>query len=133
MTFENLCVRAAFHSLVLFALVQIPGDHARWIVQAKEVLEYLLTTDTFLDQVFTILNLQQITAAASEIGSVPLSFWWSSSPCVSQVASQPGLATGTKVQFTGELFQPVPWSPTTKHGMPQVCNSGSHSISVVLT
>ena len=26
----------------------------------------------------------------------------------------------TGYEFTGELFQPVPWSVTTPHGMPQV-------------
>lgn len=26
---------------------------------------------------------------------------------------------GTQVEYTGILFQPVPWSPTTKKGMPQ--------------
>ena len=72
-------------------------------------------------------------------GFVPLPCC-SSPPCASQVASQPGLAAGTKVQFTGELFQPVPWSPSTKHGMPQVrlcfCISfkaPSHFVFVVTT
>lgn len=35
-----------------------------------------------------------------------------------QVAEQRGLAEGQAAEFTGMLFQPVPWSPTTKRGMP---------------
>lgn len=37
-----------------------------------------------------------------------------------QVSEQPGLQPGAVYDFTGELFQPVPWSANTKHGMPQV-------------
>jgi len=37
----------------------------------------------------------------------------------SQVAQQTGLDGDSSFEFTGELFQPVPWSITTKHGMPQ--------------
>ncbi|KAJ7524109.1 hypothetical protein O6H91_18G078100 [Diphasiastrum complanatum] len=36
-----------------------------------------------------------------------------------QVSEQPGVDSGSCFEFTGELFQPVPWSITTKHGMPQ--------------
>lgn len=38
---------------------------------------------------------------------------------------------GTTVKYTGLLFEPVPWSPSTPHGMPQVlpclrsCTSGA--------
>ncbi|KAL2630349.1 hypothetical protein R1flu_015035 [Riccia fluitans] len=42
----------------------------------------------------------------------------SDSFCV-QVAEQANKGPDVKYSFTGELFQPVPWSPTTKHGMPQ--------------
>ncbi|KAH9291979.1 hypothetical protein KI387_013221, partial [Taxus chinensis] len=28
-------------------------------------------------------------------------------------------AEGSSFEFTGELFKPLPWSVTTKHGMPQ--------------
>ncbi|CAI5501972.1 unnamed protein product [Closterium sp. Naga37s-1] len=36
------------------------------------------------------------------------------------VATQPGVPAGiTGTEFTGELFTPVPWSPTTRFGMPQ--------------
>jgi hypothetical protein len=39
-----------------------------------------------------------------------------------QVAKVSGLVdAGATTEFSGLLFQPVPWSPTTKHGMPQVC------------
>jgi hypothetical protein len=39
-----------------------------------------------------------------------------------QVAKESGLVdAGATTEFSGLLFQPVPWSPTTKHGMPQVC------------
>lgn len=60
--------------------------------EAREVLEFLLASDTFLDQ----------------------------------VASQPGMSEDCRVSFTGNLFQPVPWSPTTKHGMPQEFESFLH-------
>lgn len=36
-----------------------------------------------------------------------------------EVVSSCGLPPGSSVKFTGRLFQPVPWSPTTKYGMPQ--------------
>lgn len=36
-----------------------------------------------------------------------------------EVAAGIGLSQDRSVRFTGHLFQPVPWSPTTKHGMPQ--------------
>eukprot|EP00270_Netrium_digitus_P013253 TRINITY_DN4377_c0_g2_i1.p1 TRINITY_DN4377_c0_g2~~TRINITY_DN4377_c0_g2_i1.p1 ORF type:complete len:194 (-),score=56.67 TRINITY_DN4377_c0_g2_i1:268-849(-) len=36
-----------------------------------------------------------------------------------QVAEQPGVPEDAKYKFTGELFQPVPWSPNTKKGMPK--------------
>lgn len=36
-----------------------------------------------------------------------------------QVAQQTGVDGDSSFEFTGELFQPVPWSITTKHGMPQ--------------
>ncbi|OAE27524.1 hypothetical protein AXG93_3857s1220 [Marchantia polymorpha subsp. ruderalis] len=36
-----------------------------------------------------------------------------------QVAEQAQKGPDVKYVFSGELFQPVPWSPTTKHGMPQ--------------
>ncbi|GMH32814.1 hypothetical protein BSKO_00648 [Bryopsis sp. KO-2023] len=35
-----------------------------------------------------------------------------------QVCDQCGLAEGTKLEFSGKIFQPVPWSPTTPRGMP---------------
>lgn len=35
-----------------------------------------------------------------------------------QVMEQCKLPEGTRVEFTEMLFQPVPWSPTTKRGMP---------------
>lgn len=35
-----------------------------------------------------------------------------------QVAKQPGLPENFKVKFSGKLFQPVPWSPNTRFGMP---------------
>ncbi|XP_057818096.1 uncharacterized protein LOC131031074 isoform X1 [Cryptomeria japonica] len=34
-------------------------------------------------------------------------------------ASQQSECEGSSFEFTGELFKPVPWSATTKHGMPQ--------------
>lgn len=34
-----------------------------------------------------------------------------------QVARDCSLGEDAKPEFTGELFQPVPWSQTTKHGM----------------
>ncbi|CAI5475110.1 unnamed protein product [Closterium sp. Yama58-4] len=44
----------------------------------------------------------------------------SSDVFLQQVASQPGVPAGTTgTEFTGELFTPVPWSPTTRFGMPQ--------------
>ncbi|CAI5475636.1 unnamed protein product [Closterium sp. Yama58-4] len=44
----------------------------------------------------------------------------SSDVFLQQVASQPGVPAGiTGTEFTGELFTPVPWSPTTRFGMPQ--------------
>ena len=36
-----------------------------------------------------------------------------------QVSRETGQPAGTQVSFTGMLFQPVPWSPNTKLGMPQ--------------
>ncbi|KAK9908339.1 hypothetical protein WJX75_006316 [Coccomyxa subellipsoidea] len=36
-----------------------------------------------------------------------------------QVAKETEQAEGQRVEYTGVLFQPVPWSPTTKKGMPQ--------------
>lgn len=36
-----------------------------------------------------------------------------------QVAQQTGVDGDSSFEFTGELFQPVPWSVNTKHGMPQ--------------
>lgn len=36
----------------------------------------------------------------------------------SQVVQQCQLAEGTTVKFTGQLFQPVPWSVNTRRGMP---------------
>ncbi len=36
-----------------------------------------------------------------------------------QVAKETEQAEGTRVEYSGVLFQPVPWSPTTKKGMPQ--------------
>jgi hypothetical protein len=38
-----------------------------------------------------------------------------------QVAQQTGVGVDgdSSFEFTGELFQPVPWSITTKHGMPE--------------
>ena len=35
-----------------------------------------------------------------------------------QVVKQCELAEGSKVKFSGQLFQPVPWSVTTRKGMP---------------
>ena len=35
-----------------------------------------------------------------------------------QVVKQCNLPEGTMVEFADVLFQPVPWSPTTKKGMP---------------
>ena len=35
-----------------------------------------------------------------------------------QVVAQCQLQEGTKVQFSGHLFQPVPWSVTSRRGMP---------------
>eukprot|EP00898_Chlorokybus_atmophyticus_P004649 jgi/Chlat1/5185/Chrsp33S05167 len=43
----------------------------------------------------------------------------SSSTFCDQVALQPGAPQDAKLEFSGNLFQPVPWSPQTKHGMPQ--------------
>ncbi|CAI5501641.1 unnamed protein product [Closterium sp. Naga37s-1] len=44
----------------------------------------------------------------------------SSDVFLQQVATQPGVPAGiTGTEFTGELFTPVPWSPTTRFGMPQ--------------
>lgn len=34
------------------------------------------------------------------------------------VAQEAQLPEGVAVEFTGMVFQPVPWSPTTRHGMP---------------
>lgn len=44
-----------------------------------------------------------------------------------QVAQQTGIGVDgdSSFEFTGELFQPVPWSITTKHGMPEVCTAYS--------
>ncbi|CAL8463244.1 g2778 [Coccomyxa elongata] len=36
-----------------------------------------------------------------------------------QVVKETQQPDGTQVEYTGILFQPVPWSPTTKKGMPQ--------------
>jgi hypothetical protein len=36
-----------------------------------------------------------------------------------QVARETGLPEGTATSFTGRLFQPVPWSPNTRLGMPK--------------
>eukprot|EP01018_Ginkgo_biloba_P033167 Gb_00634 [translate_table: standard] len=36
-----------------------------------------------------------------------------------QITQQSGLDADSSFEFTGELFQPVPWSAATKHGMPQ--------------
>lgn len=36
-----------------------------------------------------------------------------------QVVKETEQPDGTQVEYTGILFQPVPWSPTTKKGMPQ--------------
>ncbi|XP_024538909.1 uncharacterized protein LOC112349190 [Selaginella moellendorffii] len=36
-----------------------------------------------------------------------------------QVAKEAGISETSGVEFLGELFQPVPWSPSTTHGMPQ--------------
>ncbi|KAI8463742.1 MAG: hypothetical protein J3K34DRAFT_388909 [Monoraphidium minutum] len=35
-----------------------------------------------------------------------------------EVVAGCGLPSDRSVRFTGQFFQPVPWSPTTKHGMP---------------
>jgi hypothetical protein len=44
----------------------------------------------------------------------------SSDSFCNQVAKESGLVdAGATTEFSGLLFQPVPWSPTTKHGMPQ--------------
>ena len=43
----------------------------------------------------------------------------SSSTFQQQVSRETGEPEGTQVSFTGMLFQPVPWSPNTKLGMPQ--------------
>lgn len=37
-----------------------------------------------------------------------------------QVRANAGFPEGSTVTFTGMLFQPVPWSPSTRKGMPQV-------------
>jgi hypothetical protein len=34
------------------------------------------------------------------------------------VCAQCSLPEGAELEFSGQLFQPVPWSPTTKKGMP---------------
>ncbi|CAI5968838.1 unnamed protein product [Closterium sp. NIES-64] len=48
----------------------------------------------------------------------------SSDVFLQQVATQPGVPAGiTGTEFTGELFTPVPWSPTTRFGMPQELES----------
>lgn len=39
---------------------------------------------------------------------------------IAQVVKECKLEEGTKWEFTELLFQPVPWSPFTKKGMPQV-------------
>lgn len=36
-----------------------------------------------------------------------------------QVVKETQQPDGTQVEYTGIVFQPVPWSPTTKKGMPQ--------------
>ncbi|KAH7437947.1 hypothetical protein KP509_05G097000 [Ceratopteris richardii] len=36
-----------------------------------------------------------------------------------QVSEESNEKSGIEFQFTGKLFQPVPWSVTTRHGMPQ--------------
>eukprot|EP00245_Coleochaete_scutata_P005298 TRINITY_DN1874_c0_g1_i2.p1 TRINITY_DN1874_c0_g1~~TRINITY_DN1874_c0_g1_i2.p1 ORF type:complete len:196 (-),score=32.92 TRINITY_DN1874_c0_g1_i2:594-1148(-) len=43
----------------------------------------------------------------------------SSATFCGQVAKQPGVPLGGTYEFSELLFQPVPWSPVTKHGMPQ--------------
>lgn len=35
-----------------------------------------------------------------------------------QVMKETGQPEGTEVEYTRMIFQPVPWSPTTKKGMP---------------
>lgn len=35
-----------------------------------------------------------------------------------QVATQTKQLYGVEMEYAGHLFQPVPWSPTTKRGMP---------------
>ena len=41
-----------------------------------------------------------------------------SSPLLPQVARECKLEEGTQLSFTDTLFQPVPWSPSTRKGMP---------------
>eukprot|EP00897_Mesotaenium_endlicherianum_P001230 jgi/Mesen1/1134/ME000123S00304 len=43
----------------------------------------------------------------------------SSDTFCNQVGQQPGVPPSSTMQFTGELFQPTPWSVNTKFGMPQ--------------
>ena len=37
-----------------------------------------------------------------------------------EVRANAGIPEGSTMEFTGMLFQPVPWSPSTRKGMPQV-------------
>jgi hypothetical protein len=41
----------------------------------------------------------------------------------SQVYDNAKVESSGTVKFTGLLFEPVPWSPSTPHGMPQVCHT----------
>jgi hypothetical protein len=45
--------------------------------------------------------------------------WSVSSPAfLADVAAAAGLPPGAGLRFSGQLFQPIPWSPATRHGMP---------------
>lgn len=43
-----------------------------------------------------------------------------------QVARECKLPEGTVLEFTGELFQPIPWTVTTKKGMPAALEKKYH-------
>ncbi|GBF99986.1 hypothetical protein Rsub_12713 [Raphidocelis subcapitata] len=46
--------------------------------------------------------------------------WGLSTPeFLADAAAASGLPQGASLRFTGALFQPIPWSPTSRYGMPQ--------------
>ena len=90
---------------------------------AREALAKLLSSATFSQQVRQrrSLRLRQATAVLlSRRRSVPphRPHRQPPPPPRPQVARECKLPEGSALEFTGMLFQPVPWSPGTTKGMP---------------